>query len=100
MNKPNNIIFGPVPSKRLGRSLGINNIQPKIFTYACIYCQLGNTLKLRIERQDFYQPNDIVNKVSQKIEQVLNQGGKIDYLAFVPNGEPALDTNLGRTIEI
>lgn len=41
------IAFGPVPSRRLGRSLGINHIPPKICTYACVYCQVGRTLRLR-----------------------------------------------------
>jgi len=100
MPDSNNIIFGPVPSRRLGRSLGINNIPPKICTYACVYCQLGNTIKMQIERQNFYQPNNIVNTVRQKVEQVLNQKEKIDYLAFVPDGEPTLDINLGKTIEL
>lgn len=46
-----NIAFGPVPSRRLGRSLGINNIPPKICTYACVYCQLGPTLTMVIDHQ-------------------------------------------------
>lgn len=44
------ITFGPIPSRRLGRSLGINNIPPKICSYSCVYCQLGRTLKLQAER--------------------------------------------------
>jgi wyosine [tRNA(Phe)-imidazoG37] synthetase (radical SAM superfamily) len=53
------IAFGPVPSRRLGRSLGINNITPKVCTYACVYCQLGRTIKMQIERQSFYDPEEI-----------------------------------------
>lgn len=93
------IIFGPVPSRRLGRSLGINNIPPKICSFACVYCQLGNTIKMQIDRQKFFKSNDIVNAVRERIEQVLKQNEKIDYLAFVPDGEPTLDINLGKTIE-
>ena len=52
------IAFGPVPSRRLGRSLGINNIPPKICTYACVYCQLGRTIKMQVERQAFYEPEE------------------------------------------
>ncbi len=43
-------IFGPVPSRRLGKSIGINNIPPKICTYSCVYCQLGKSLKMITER--------------------------------------------------
>ena len=52
------IAFGPVPSRRLGRSLGINNIPPKICTYSCVYCQLGRTPKMQVERQAFYDPQN------------------------------------------
>jgi len=55
-----NIAFGPVPSRRLGRSLGINNIPPKICTYACVYCQLGPTLTMSVERQAFYEQEKII----------------------------------------
>ena len=47
------IAFGPVPSRRLGRSLGINNIPPKVCTYSCVYCQLGRTTKMQVERRPF-----------------------------------------------
>ena len=94
------IAFGPVPSRRLGRSLGINNIPPKICSYACVYCQLGRTLKMRIERQAYYQPQQLFREVRQKIEQVKKGGQSVDYLTFVPDGEPTLDMNLGKEIEL
>lgn len=89
------IAFGPVPSRRLGRSLGINNIPPKICTYSCVYCQLGRTLKMQIERQAFYPPQEIVDAVRDKVDAVRARGETIDYLTFVPDGEPTLDLNLG-----
>jgi wyosine [tRNA(Phe)-imidazoG37] synthetase (radical SAM superfamily) len=92
------IAFGPVPSRRLGRSLGINNIPPKICTFACVYCQLGPTIQMQIERQAFYDPDEIVKIVSDKVTKVLEQGEEIDYLTFVPDGEPTLDVNLGDEI--
>ena len=61
--------FGPVPSRRLGRSLGINNIPPKICTYACIYCQLGNSIGMQIDRNEFYKPEMILKEVRDKIEK-------------------------------
>lgn len=92
--------FGPVPSRRLGRSLGINNIPPKVCTYSCIYCQLGRTIKLTSKRDAFYPPEEILQDVREKIEKSKQVGEPIDYLTFVPDGEPALDTNLGREIEL
>jgi wyosine [tRNA(Phe)-imidazoG37] synthetase (radical SAM superfamily) len=95
-----NIIFGPVPSRRLGRSLGINNIPPKICSYSCIYCQLGRTIKLRKDRDTFYPPIHIFNEVRKKVNRLQNSGEKIDYLTFVPDGEPTLDILLGEEIEL
>mgnify|MGYP000888720828 CR=1 FL=1 len=59
------ITFGPVPSRRLGRSLGINHIPPKICTYSCVYCQLGRTLKMQVARQGFYEPSAIRAEVAR-----------------------------------
>jgi wyosine [tRNA(Phe)-imidazoG37] synthetase (radical SAM superfamily) len=94
------IAFGPVPSRRLGQSLGVNNIPPKICTYACVYCQLGRTIKMRVERGTFYEPDDILNAVQDKVGKAREAGEPIDYLTFVPDGEPTLDINLGREIEL
>jgi wyosine [tRNA(Phe)-imidazoG37] synthetase (radical SAM superfamily) len=94
------IAFGPVPSRRLGRSLGINHIPPKICTYACAYCQLGRTLKMQVARQAFYGPEEILHAAQDQIARAMDAGEAIDYLAFVPDGEPTLDINLGREIEL
>ena len=94
------ITFGPVPSRRLGRSLGINNIPPKICTYSCIYCQLGKTLKMKIEPQGFYSPSEIFREVEDKVKKSKEKGELIDYLTFVPDGEPTLDINLGQEIKL
>jgi wyosine [tRNA(Phe)-imidazoG37] synthetase (radical SAM superfamily) len=93
------IVFGPVPSRRLGRSLGINNIPPKVCTYSCIYCQLGRTTRMRVDRQVFFPPETILKMVKKKVESVKKVGESVDYLTFVPDGEPTLDVNLGRSIE-
>ncbi|MHC1705142.1 MAG: radical SAM protein [Tenuifilaceae bacterium] len=93
------ICFGPVPSRRLGNSLGINNITtPKVCSYGCIYCQLGKTLNISNVRQTFFKPNKIFIEVYNHIES-LKEKNKIDYLTFVANGEPTLDQNLGESIK-
>lgn len=97
-NMGKSIAFGPVPSRRLGRSVGINNIPPKICTFSCVYCQLGRTLKMQVERQGFYQPEEVLRAVSRKLEEAKVAEEKVNYLTFVPDGEPTLDTNLGEEI--
>jgi wyosine [tRNA(Phe)-imidazoG37] synthetase (radical SAM superfamily) len=94
------IAFGPVPSRRLGRSMGINNIPPKVCTYSCVYCQLGRTMKMQATRSVFYDPEKILQDVQNRIDRATEAGEPIDYLTFVPDGEPTLDTNLGREIEM
>jgi len=94
------IVFGPVPSRRLGRSLGINNIPSKVCSYSCIYCQVGKTDTMEVKRHNFFEPDDIVKRVTKQIEKVQSKGESIDYLTFVPDGEPTLDINLGREIDL
>ena len=94
------IAFGPVPSRRLGRSLGVNNIPPKVCTYSCVYCQVGRTAKMQVERRSFYEPEAIFKDVRDKVEKAREAGEPIDYLTFVSDGEPTLDVHLGREIEL
>ena len=91
-------VFGPVPSRRLGRSLGINNIPAKKCTYSCVYCQLGATVARRTERGTFYSPDELASRISLAVDTVRDRGETIDYLTFVADGEPTLDLNLGRAI--
>jgi len=93
------IAFGPVPSRRLGRSIGINHIPPKTCSYSCIYCQVGRTSRLRTTRHVFYTEDDIVADVERKVDDAWTAGEAVDYLTFVPDGEPVLDVSLGRVIE-
>ena len=87
------LAFGPVPSRRLGRSLGVNNIPAKYCTYSCVYCQIGRTINLTVERRRFYDPEKVVENVLKAVEA---SSSKIDYITFVPDGEPTLDENLGQ----
>jgi len=96
----NMVAFGPVPSRRLGRSLGINNIPAKTCSYSCVYCQLGITTRLTVERSLFYEPRNIFTDIEERVSRSRMNNESIDYLAFVPDGEPTLDLNLGKEIEI
>jgi len=93
-------VFGPVPSRRLGKSLGINNIPAKNCPYSCVYCQVGLVAPPGIERSAFFSLVDIFQEVRDRIEQAGAAGRSIDYLTFVPDGEPTLDVNLGRSIDL
>ena len=94
------ITFGPVPSRRLGKSLGINNIiPPKTCSYNCIYCQVGKTIRKSSEREDFYEPEFIYENVTRHLE-TAGKNNLPDYLTFVSNGEPTLDKNLGKSVRL
>ncbi|HBG70767.1 MAG: radical SAM protein [Bacteroidetes bacterium GWF2_43_63] len=92
------ITFGPVPSRRLGKSLGINNIPSrKLCSYSCVYCQVGITKYYTINRETFFTPDVIFSEVKNHLS-LLSENDKPDYLTIVANGEPTLDLNLGKTI--
>ena len=88
------VVFGPVPSRRLGRSLGINNIPAKSCSYSCIYCQLGPTETQSAKRRSFYKTERILKAVEKQLGALASDDRMVDYLTFVPDGEPTLDVNL------
>lgn len=92
------IAFGPVRSRRLGWSLGINNVQPKTCSYACAYCQVGATDRARLQRETFFMPDDVVAAVRERLMDCRATGQPVDYATFVPDGEPTLDCLLGEAI--
>jgi wyosine [tRNA(Phe)-imidazoG37] synthetase (radical SAM superfamily) len=100
LQNSNLLCFGPVPSRRLGKSLGINNIRPKVCSYSCVYCQLGKTSEKIVGRRVFYQSCDILNEVRKKVDNATAKNERIDYLTFVSDGEPTLDKNLGEEISL
>lgn len=87
-------IYGPVPSRRLGISLGISPIPKKYCNYSCIYCQLGRTDHLCNERKSFFDIEDIVNEFKSYNEKHL----EYDVITIVGEGEPLLYKNLGTLI--
>lgn len=94
------IAFGPVPSRRLGHSLGVNIIPPKVCSYSCVYCQVGRTQNMKVSRSWFYEPKDILLAVENHVKKMRQGDGPVDYLTFVADGEPTLDGNLGNEIEL
>ncbi len=90
------LVYGPVPSRRLGQSLGIDPIPFKTCNYNCVYCQLGRTAPVTNERCDFFSPASIMTAVEAALER--HQPGDIDYVTFVGQGEPLLCASLGRLI--
>lgn len=93
------LVFGPVPSRRLGFSLGINHIPPKHCTYSCVYCQVGRTTNLEIKRQEFYSIDLIISEVEINLNNCKKLNRPVDYITLVPDGEPSLDINLGELID-
>lgn len=91
--------YGPVPSRRLGKSLGVNNIPYKICTYACIYCQIGKAIKIQNKRQTFYKTEKLVEEVQSILSHIKNSYEYPKYITIVPDGEPTLDINLGKLIK-
>ena len=88
-------VYGPVPSRRLGKSLGVSPIPSKTCNYSCVYCQLGRTDHMTNLRQDFYDPQEILNEI---LDAVKNNPSGIDYVTFVGEGEPTLCKSLGYLI--
>lgn len=93
-------IFGPFISPRFNRAVGINNVPAEICTYSCQYCPRGPTTETPIDRRPFQRPDELVKAVAQKIRAVRLEGKPINYLTFMPDGEPTLDLHLGREIEL
>src|SRR4030043_2260187 len=89
-------LYGPVPSRRLGRSLGIDLVPQKICTYDCIYCQIGKTTEKTLTRRE-YVP---VKEIMEEVERFLKEGtASIDYLSLTGSGEPTLHSQIRSVIE-
>jgi wyosine [tRNA(Phe)-imidazoG37] synthetase (radical SAM superfamily) len=92
-----NYVFGPVPSRRLGQSLGIDTIPLKTCNWNCVYCQLGRTVPLTNERREYFPSADILAEVKAVLDR--HQPGEIDWVTFVGSGEPTLHSGIGQPIQ-
>jgi len=87
-------LFGPVPSRRLGRSLGIDLVPPKTCSFNCIYCESDKTTNLTVERKEYVPFEDVISELVDFLE--FNQ--KPDYVTFSGSGEPTLNSRIGDVI--
>ena len=83
-------VFGPVPSRRLGISLGVDLVVSKSCNLNCIFCECGATKKIQLERQKFKNMNEILEEISAVLKDI-----KPDYITFSGSGEPTLSLDLG-----
>ncbi|MCG8411117.1 MAG: radical SAM protein [Bacteroidales bacterium] len=87
-------LFGPVPSRRLGMSLGVDLVPHKVCTLNCVYCECGATTNLTIERSEYVAYSEIVSELKAFFENNANP----DYITFSGAGEPCLNINIGKVI--
>jgi wyosine [tRNA(Phe)-imidazoG37] synthetase (radical SAM superfamily) len=93
MNENFKHVFGPVPSRRLGRSLGVDLVPFKTCSYDCIYCQLGRTTKKTVERKEWVPTNAVLDELKRKLSC------RPDYITLSGSGEPTLHSGLGEIID-
>ncbi|MFP4471685.1 MAG: radical SAM protein, partial [Bacteroidales bacterium] len=88
-------LFGPVPSRRLGMSLGVDMVPHKVCSFDCVYCECGRTTKLTTDRMK-YVP---VEKVKEELSKFFNENPDPDYITFSGAGEPTLNSGFGEILE-
>lgn len=84
-------IFGPVHSRRLGRSLGVDLVPYKVCSFNCVYCECGETTELTLKRSDFFP----VREVLLELEDYLSRSPVLDFITFSGSGEPTLSLSIG-----
>jgi wyosine [tRNA(Phe)-imidazoG37] synthetase (radical SAM superfamily) len=89
-------LYGPVPSRRLGRSLGIDLVPHKICTYDCIYCQIGDTTEKTLARKEYVPVREIIEEVERFLKE---EAPSIDHLSLSGSGEPTLHSQIRSVIE-
>ena len=88
-------LFGPVPSRRFGRSLGVDLLTPKTCTYDCPFCEVGRTTRQTMERRS-YAP---VEAIIGELQSWANSEGKADYITVAGSGEPTLHSGFGDVLD-
>jgi len=90
-----NHVFGPVPSRRLGRSLGVDLVAYKTCSYDCVYCQLGRTTCKTTDRKEYVPVSEVLREVERKIESNV----QADFITLSGSGEPTLHAGCGEIIQ-
>jgi len=88
-------LFGPVPSRRLGLSLGVDLVPHKVCTFDCVYCECGATTLQTLERREYVPANEVM----AELDHFMSSQPRPDYITFSGSGEPTLNTAIGRIIE-
>lgn len=92
---PYKFLFGPVASRRLGRSLGVDLLPYKTCPFDCIYCEVGRTTRKSCTRERFFEPGELLGE----IEDFFAEGGEADFITITGSGEPTLSADMGFIIE-
>ena len=95
MEKESKYLFGPVPSRRLGLSLGVDIVPLKVCSLNCIYCQLGRTPQTTVERKEYVD----IDEVLEELRERVGRGLRADYVTISGSGEPTLNSRLGELVE-
>jgi len=90
-----NYLFGPVPSRRLGMSLGVDLVPKKVCSLDCVYCEVGSTTKLTTERKEYI----LYDKVTSELEHYFANNPDPDYVTFSGSGEPTLNSRIGDVLQ-
>ncbi|MBN1806730.1 MAG: radical SAM protein [Sedimentisphaerales bacterium] len=95
MSEEKKYFYGPVPSRRLGLSYGVDIVPLKVCSLNCIYCQLGKTEKTTTERRNFGP----VDPILAELREIKNEGQKSDFITIAGSGEPTLNIEIGKLIK-
>ncbi|MBC8342871.1 MAG: radical SAM protein, partial [Bacteroidetes bacterium] len=88
-------LFGPVPSRRLGMSLGVDLVPKKVCSLDCVYCEVGKTTKLTLDRKEYCR----ADKIKEELAHYFNNNPDPDYMTFSGSGEPTLNLYIGEIIQ-
>ncbi|MCK4981982.1 MAG: radical SAM protein, partial [Victivallaceae bacterium] len=87
-------LFGPVASRRLGISLGVDLVPFKTCSINCVYCESGVTTNLTLKRREYISADEVI----KQLDELLSNNPEIDYLTFSGAGEPTLNSGIGRVV--
>jgi wyosine [tRNA(Phe)-imidazoG37] synthetase (radical SAM superfamily) len=95
MKNKKKYLFGPVPSRRLGLSLGVDVVPYKVCSFDCLYCQVGKTTESTIERKEYIPVNEVLEQLKERIKSGLHA----DYITLSGSGEPTLNSKIEKLID-